>query len=37
MEGYILSLSLDSNMENTNDRDEFRYMSWSPYDRIQIK
>lgn len=37
MKGFILSLYLDNNITPTNNREEFQYMSWSPYDRIEIK
>ena len=37
MEGVILSLYLDRDMQDVNDRENFKYMSWSPYDRIRIK
>lgn len=39
LQGLILSYYLDTGVyrENQNDRDKFPYLSWSPYDRIEIK
>lgn len=36
--GWILLFYLDENQESSeNDRTEFPYLSWSPYDRLDIK
>lgn len=39
LKGIILSYYLDKGVyqENQNDREEYPYLSWSPYDRIEIK
>ena len=37
MEGIILSLYSDKEMESVNARQDFKFLSWSPYDRIRVK
>lgn len=39
LKGVILSYYLDKGVyqENQNNREEYPYLSWSPYDRIEIK